>query len=68
MLFHYALFVSVDYLAAILAFALARKENCWLLIWLFWQRFFYRQFVLRGDRKHSDFAERRAGQLGETGA
>ncbi|MDS4070385.1 MAG: glycosyltransferase [Candidatus Competibacter sp.] len=44
-LFYYALFVTVDYLAAILAFALERKENWWLLIWLFWQRFFYRQLM-----------------------
>lgn len=44
-LFYYALFVAVDYLAAILAFALERKENWWLLIWLFWQRFFYRQLM-----------------------
>jgi cellulose synthase/poly-beta-1,6-N-acetylglucosamine synthase-like glycosyltransferase len=44
-LFYYALFVSVDYLAAILAFALERKESWGLLIWLFWQRFFYRQLM-----------------------
>jgi len=44
-LFYYALFVTVDYLAAILAFALERKETWWLLIWLFWQRFFYRQLM-----------------------
>ena len=44
-LFYYALFVTVDYLAAILAFALERKESWWLLIWLFWQRFFYRQLM-----------------------
>ena len=44
-LFYYALFVAVDYLAAILAFALERKESWWLLIWLFWQRFFYRQLM-----------------------
>ena len=44
-LFYYALFVTVDYLAAILAFILERKENWWLLIWLFWQRFFYRQLM-----------------------
>ncbi len=44
-LFYYALFVTVDYLAAILAFTLERKESWWLLIWLFWQRFFYRQLM-----------------------
>lgn len=44
-LFYYALFVAVDYLAAILAFALERKEDLWLLVWLFWQRFFYRQLM-----------------------
>ncbi len=44
-LFYYALFVTVDYLAAILAFAMERKESWWLLIWLFWQRFFYRQLM-----------------------
>lgn len=44
-LFYYALFVAVDYLAAALAFALERKEDPWLLVWLFWQRFFYRQLM-----------------------
>ena len=44
-LFYYVLFVAVDYLAAVLAFALERKESWWLLIWLFWQRFFYRQLM-----------------------
>jgi len=44
-LFYYALFVMVDYLAAMLAFALERKESWYLLIWLFWQRFFYRQLM-----------------------
>lgn len=44
-LFYYALFVTVDYLAATLAFAMERKESWWLLIWLFWQRFFYRQLM-----------------------
>ena len=44
-LFYYALFVTVDYLAAALAFALERKENKWLLAGLFWQRFFYRQLM-----------------------
>jgi peptidoglycan-N-acetylglucosamine deacetylase len=44
-LFYYALFVAVDYLAAALAFALEPKENKWLLAGLFWQRFFYRQLM-----------------------
>ena len=44
-LFYYALFVTVDYLAAILAFALERKESWRLLLGLFWQRFFYRQLM-----------------------
>jgi len=44
-LFYYALFVTVDYLAAALAFALERKENKWLLAGLFWQRFCYRQLM-----------------------
>lgn len=44
-LFYYALFVTADYLAAALAFALERKENKWLLVGLFWQRFFYRQLM-----------------------
>ncbi|MFO1372683.1 MAG: glycosyltransferase [Candidatus Competibacteraceae bacterium] len=44
-LFYYTLFVAVDYLAAALAFVLERKENKSLLIWLFLQRFFYRQLM-----------------------
>ncbi|MBL8251595.1 MAG: hypothetical protein JNK31_08000, partial [Candidatus Competibacter sp.] len=44
-LFYYALFVTVDYLAAVLAFALERRESWSLLVWLFWQRFFYRQLL-----------------------
>ena len=43
--FYYALFLAVDFLAALLAFALERHENQWLLIWLPWQRFFYRQLM-----------------------
>jgi cellulose synthase/poly-beta-1,6-N-acetylglucosamine synthase-like glycosyltransferase/peptidoglycan/xylan/chitin deacetylase (PgdA/CDA1 family) len=43
--FYYTLFVTVDYLAAILAFTLEHKENWGLLVWLFWQRFFYRQLM-----------------------
>ena len=44
-LFYYALFVVVDFLTAILAFALEHRENWWLLVFLFWQRFFYRQLM-----------------------
>lgn len=44
-LFYYALFVTVDYLTAVLAFTLEPRENWSLLIFLFWQRFFYRQLM-----------------------
>ncbi len=44
-LFYYALFVTVDYLTAILAFTLEHHENWSLLIFLFPQRFFYRQLM-----------------------
>ena len=44
-LFYYSLFVAVDYLTAILAFTMERHENWSLLIFLFWQRFFYRQLM-----------------------
>ena len=44
-LFYYALFVAVDFMAAALAFFLEPKENKRLLVWLFWQRFFYRQLM-----------------------
>ena len=44
-LFYYALFVTADYLAAVLAFTLERQESWSLLVWLFWQRFFYRQLM-----------------------
>jgi cellulose synthase/poly-beta-1,6-N-acetylglucosamine synthase-like glycosyltransferase len=44
-LFYYALFVAVDYLTAILAFSLEHHEHWSLLIFLFWQRFFYRQLM-----------------------
>lgn len=43
--FFYALFLAVDFLAAALAFGLEPKENKWLLVWLVWQRFFYRQLM-----------------------
>ncbi len=44
-LFYYAIFVAVDFAAAALAFLLEPKENKRLLVWLFWQRFFYRQLM-----------------------
>ena len=44
-LFYYALFVGVDFLASALAFAFEERESPSLLLWLFWQRFFYRQLM-----------------------
>jgi cellulose synthase/poly-beta-1,6-N-acetylglucosamine synthase-like glycosyltransferase/peptidoglycan/xylan/chitin deacetylase (PgdA/CDA1 family)/spore germination protein YaaH len=44
-LFYYALFLSVDWLAAVFAFALEKKEQWGLLWWLFLQRFCYRQVM-----------------------
>jgi peptidoglycan-N-acetylglucosamine deacetylase len=44
-LFYYALFVTVDFAAAVIAFLLERRENPALLVLLFWQRFFYRQLM-----------------------
>ena len=44
-LFYYALFVALDFLTAIIAFALERDEDWSLLLWLFFQRFFYRQLM-----------------------
>jgi peptidoglycan-N-acetylglucosamine deacetylase len=44
-LFYYALFLFVDWLAAAFAFALERKEQWSLLWWLFLQRFCYRQVM-----------------------
>ena len=44
-LFYYALFVAVDFLAAALAFVFEPRENRSLLLWMFWQRFFYRQLT-----------------------
>jgi cellulose synthase/poly-beta-1,6-N-acetylglucosamine synthase-like glycosyltransferase len=43
--FYYALFLAIDFLAAALAFTLEEKENKRLLVWLFLQRFFYRQLM-----------------------
>jgi len=44
-LFFYALFVVVDFAAAILAFSLEPDEDWSLLLWLYWQRFCYRQLM-----------------------
>jgi hypothetical protein len=44
-LFFYALFLLIDFMAAALAFTLEPKENKRLLVWLFLQRFFYRQLM-----------------------
>jgi peptidoglycan-N-acetylglucosamine deacetylase len=44
-LFYYALFVAIEFVAASIAFLLEGKENKRLLVWLFWQRFFYRQLM-----------------------
>jgi len=44
-LFYYAMFMAVEFVAAALAFVLEPKENRRLLVWLFWQRFFYRQLM-----------------------
>jgi cellulose synthase/poly-beta-1,6-N-acetylglucosamine synthase-like glycosyltransferase/peptidoglycan/xylan/chitin deacetylase (PgdA/CDA1 family) len=44
-LFYYALFVAIEFVAALVAFLLESKENKRLLVWLFWQRFFYRQLI-----------------------
>jgi cellulose synthase/poly-beta-1,6-N-acetylglucosamine synthase-like glycosyltransferase len=44
-LFYYALFQAVDFLAAVLAFTLEKRED-WRLLWLvFLQRFVYRQVM-----------------------
>jgi peptidoglycan-N-acetylglucosamine deacetylase len=44
-LFYYAIFMTMEFLAAALAFILEYKENRRLLVWLFLQRFFYRQLM-----------------------
>ena len=41
----YVLFLIIDYLGALVAFLLERKEQWSLLIWLFFQRFVYRQLM-----------------------
>jgi cellulose synthase/poly-beta-1,6-N-acetylglucosamine synthase-like glycosyltransferase/peptidoglycan/xylan/chitin deacetylase (PgdA/CDA1 family)/spore germination protein YaaH len=44
-LVYYALFLTLDWLAAAFAFALERREQWRLLTWLFLQRFCYRQVM-----------------------
>ncbi len=44
-LLFYVFFLVLDFLAALLAFALERQEDGWLLFWLFFQRFCYRQLM-----------------------
>lgn len=44
-LFYYALFLAIDWLAACFAFLLERRERWSLLWWLFLQRFCYRQVM-----------------------
>jgi peptidoglycan-N-acetylglucosamine deacetylase len=44
-LFYYAIFMAMEFLSAALAFILEEKENRRLLVWLFLQRFFYRQLM-----------------------
>ncbi|MCY3021507.1 MAG: glycosyltransferase, partial [Planctomycetota bacterium] len=44
-LLYYLLFLAVDYLAGLLAFLLEPKEDKKLLVWLFFQRFCYRQLM-----------------------
>ena len=44
-LFYYAIFMTMEFLSASLAFILEYKENRRLLVWLFLQRFFYRQLM-----------------------
>lgn len=44
-LFYYALFLVLDLLSAVVAFCLEHTEDWQLLIWLFFQRFLYRQLM-----------------------
>ena len=44
-LFYYALFLVLDLLSTVLAFLLERKEDWKLVVWLFFQRFLYRQLM-----------------------
>lgn len=44
-LFYYAVFLLVDYITSWIAFFMEKTEDRTLLIWLFFQRFFYRQLL-----------------------
>lgn len=44
-LLSYSIFVGLDFLAALIAFLLENKEDKSLLLWLFFQRFLYRQIL-----------------------
>jgi cellulose synthase/poly-beta-1,6-N-acetylglucosamine synthase-like glycosyltransferase len=45
-LFYYAMFLALDFLASAIAFAMEPHERKWSLLgWLFLQRFFYRQLL-----------------------
>ena len=44
-LFFYLIFLCADFLAAAIAFAMEKKEDPRLLVWLLPQRFFYRQLL-----------------------
>ncbi len=78
-LFYYALFLAVDLVAALIAFALERTEHPRLLALLVWQRFFYRQLMyyvairallasLRGGEVAWHAVERKATVLSGAGA
>jgi cellulose synthase/poly-beta-1,6-N-acetylglucosamine synthase-like glycosyltransferase len=41
----YVLFVVLDFLTSLVAYTFEREEDWWLIIWLFPQRFFYRQLM-----------------------
>ncbi len=45
MVFFYILFLLLDFLTALIAFSLEKKEDWSLIIWLVLQRFFYRQLL-----------------------
>jgi cellulose synthase/poly-beta-1,6-N-acetylglucosamine synthase-like glycosyltransferase len=60
---YYALFLAVDWLAAAFAFCLERREQWSLLVWLFLQRFCYRQ-VMYGVMVKSVAAALRGGRVG----
>jgi len=44
-LFYYSVFLAVDWLAAVFALLLEKRERASLLWWLFLQRFCYRQLM-----------------------